>query len=436
MIRPTARSLLLLAGGLPIAAVPTITGATWAWPAWLAAVAVFAGLLVLELARLPAARSVAITVEPPSVVHVGDEEPLRLSVVAKRRMDVEALVECDGDLEPLPPARLAVVPPEPATADLPLRPRRRGVVRVRRCHARWTGPLRLLWCEVALPIDRDVPVVTNVRAVRQRAVRMAGRREFQTGLKIERYVGDGSEFDSLREFVVGMDRRAIDWKATARHRETLCREFRAERDQAVMLCIDTGRLMGEALDGLPRLDHAIHAALQLGHVCLRAGDRVGMFAFADKPQATLLPRSGVHALQAIQNRMATLAYSPTESNFTLAMTELLQQLRRRTLVVLFTDFVDSVTAELMLRNVHWLARRHLLLFVAMRDPLLAGLTERSPRHIEDVHRAVVADEIRRERLLVLERLRRAGAQILDVEVADLEPGLVARYLLLKQKEMV
>lgn len=436
MIRPTARSLLVLAFGLPVAAVPTIVGTPGAWPLWVAAVAVWGALMVLELAMLPAARSVQIEVEAPSLVHVGEEEPLQLSVACPRRVAVEVLVECDGEIDPLPPAQLDVRPPEPATVALPLRPRRRGIVTVHRCHARWSGPFGLLWCEAVQKIDRAVPVVANVRAVRQRAVRMASRREFQAGLKIERYVGDGSEFDSLREFVVGMDRRAIDWKATARHRETLCREFRAERDQAVMLCIDTGRLMGEPLDGLPRLDHAIHAALQLGYVCLRAGDRVGLFAFADKPQQALLPRSGVHALHAIQNRMTTLAYSPQESNFTLAMTELLQQLRRRTLVVLFTDFVDSVTAELMMRNVHWLARRHLLLFVAMRDPLLGTLTEREPKNIEDVHRAVVADEIRRERLLVLERLRRSGAQILDVEVADLEPGLVARYLQLKRKEMV
>lgn len=436
MIRPTPRSLAVLAAGLPLAALPTIVGEPRLWPVWLACIGVFVVLLAMEWALLPQVRSVAITIEPPSLVHLGEAEPIVVTATATRPVDVDLRIDAVGDHEALPDLALVVAGDAPTTASVALRPVRRGLVHVRRAHARWRGPLGLLWCETVVSVDRVVQVVANVRAVRQRALRMASHREFQVGLKIERYVGDGSEFESLREFVTGMDRRSIDWKATARHRETLCREFRAERDHAVMLCVDTGRLMGEPLAGLPRLDHAIHAALQLGYLCLRTGDRVGLFAFADKPQHVVLPQASVHALQAIQTRMATLDYSPVESNFTLAMTELLQQLRRRTLVVLFTDFVDSVTAELMLQNVHLLARRHLLLFVAMRDPLLAELTQREPRNVEDVHRAVTADEIQRERLLVLERLRRAGAQILDVEIEDLEPGLVARYLQVKRREML
>ncbi|MFY9345130.1 MAG: DUF58 domain-containing protein, partial [Planctomycetota bacterium] len=303
-------------------------------------------------------------------------------------------------------------------------------------HARWTGPLRLLWCETTQLLQQPIRVVANVRAVRARTARMVENREFATGLKVERFLGDGSDFDSLREFVVGMDRRAIDWKATARHREVLCREYRAERDHPVMLCVDSGRLMSEPLQGKPRLDHAILAALQLAWVCLRTGDRVGLFAFADEPQRPLLPQAGVHALQAIQERLAALDYSPAETNFTRAMTGLLQQLRRRTLVVLFTDFVDSITAELMLRNVTWLVRRHVLLFVAMRDPLLAQLAAAAPATVDDVHRAVVAEEIHRERLLVLERIRAAGAMVLDTEVEQLDAGLIERYLQIKRRELV
>jgi uncharacterized protein (DUF58 family) len=303
-------------------------------------------------------------------------------------------------------------------------------------HVRWTGALGLLSRELVYRQPAEVRVLADVAAVRRRTARMITNREFTTGLKPERYVGDGSDFESLRDFVAGMDRRAIDWKATARHREVLCREFRAERDHPVMLCIDSGRLMGELLDGMPRLDHAILAALQLAYVCLRTGDCVGLFTFADKPQATVLPQAGVHALQAIQERLTSIAYSPAETNFTLGMTELLRQLRRRTLVVLFTDFADSVTAELMLRNVAWLARRHLLLFVALRDPLPERLADAELGAPRDLHRAVVADEIRRERLLVLERIRQTGAQVLDAAAADLDGGLIDRYLQVKRRELL
>ncbi|MEQ1633654.1 MAG: DUF58 domain-containing protein, partial [Planctomycetota bacterium] len=334
------------------------------------------------------------------------------------------------------PTVFACGPGVPWLTRLSFRPRRRGVVTIVALHARWTGRLGLLWREDRTPIGAEIRVLANVPAVRRRTARMIENREFSTGLKPERFVGDGSDFESLREFVAGMDRRSIDWKATARHRAVLCREFRAERDHPVMLCVDTGRLMGEPLNGMPRLDHAILAALQLAYVCLRTGDRVGMFAFADKPKATVLPQAGVHALQEIQDRLTSVDYAPEETNFTLGMTDLLRQLRRRTLVVLFTDFADSITAELMLQNVSWLARRHLLLFVAMRDPLPERLAQAEIETAHDLHRAVVADEIRRERLLVLERIRRAGAQVLDTEVEHLDAGLVERYLQVKRRELL
>lgn len=436
MIRPTATTLGLLAGGLPLAAVPTLFGAPWAWSLWLWYLAAWGLLLAVEMVRLPAAAAVQVEVVPPPLVPIGETAEVLLRVASRRRLDVELQLAWRGDVTPLAPLVVRVPAGQPRTVALPLHPLRRGTVRLTALYSRWRGPLGLVWCERRLPLDVVVPVVTNVAAVRRKALRMASNRDFQVGLKIERYVGDGSEFDSLREFVAGMDRRAVDWKATARHRQLLCREFRAERDHAVMLCIDAGRLMGEPLDGMPRLDHAIHAALQLGYVCLRTGDRVGSFAFGDQPQAPLLPQAGVHALQAIQARLAALDYGVAETNFTLAMTELLRQLRRRTLVVLFTDFVDSVTAELMLQNVQWLARRHLLLFVAMRDPLLERLARVLPEGVEDLHRAVVAEDIRRERLLVLERIRSAGAQVIDAEAGAIGPELIERYLQVKRRELL
>jgi uncharacterized protein (DUF58 family) len=426
----------LCGAGLVPAALPTVLASPSVYVAWIAWLAGCGALLAIELLLLPARKSVHVRIEVPEVAYLGDPLAIAVHAASARATALEVQIELAGDADELPPVRLAVARDAPQLAELPLRAHRRGTLVLAASHVRWSGPLRLLWCETATSLSRKVRIVANVRAVRARAARMVENREFTTGLKVERYLGDGSDFDSLREFVTGMDRRAIDWKATARHREVLCREYRAERDHAVMLCLDTGRLMGEPLHGVPRLDHAMLAALQLAYVCLRTGDRVGMFAFADRPQQTVLPQAGVHALQAIQNRLTALDYSTAETNFTLAMTSLLQQLRRRTLVVLFTDFVDGVTAELMLRNVSWLARRHVLLFVAMRDPLLGALAEREPRSVEDLHRAVVADEIRNERLLVLERIRRAGAQVLDTDVDRLEPGLIQRYLQVKRRELV
>ena len=433
-MRPTLRCLLAFAAGLPAAALPALVAWDGAWLAWPAFLLAFGLAVAMELATTPA--RVVLSVRAPTTATPGVATIVTVEVVAPRHTRVQIDLVVDGDVDAPPPKSLACAPRAAAAAAFGLVPRRRGVLTVAAAHARWTGPLGLLCRSLVRRDPVEVRVLADVAAVRRRTARMIANREFSTGLKPERYLGDGSDFESLRDFVAGMDRRSIDWKATARHRAVLCREFRAERDHPVMLCVDSGRLMGELLDGVPRLDHAILAALQLAYVCLRTGDRVGLFAFADRPQATILPQAGVHAMQAIQERLTGIEYAPTETNFTLGMTELLRQLRRRTLVVLFTDFADSVTAELMLQNVAWLARRHLLLFVAMRDPLPERLAEAELGEPRDLHRAVVADELRRERLLVLERIRQAGAQVLDAGTAELEAGLIDRYLQVKRRELL
>jgi uncharacterized protein (DUF58 family) len=435
-MRPTGRALGLLGVGLVVAAVPTVADEAGWWPVWVGWLGVVAIAMVVDFALLPLRRQLQVAVEAPAAMPIGGTGSLRLVGTATRRATVDLRLELLGPASPLPPVQLALSPAGPAAAEVALAPTRRGQLRLVAVHLRWRGPLGLWWAEAVQAESALVRVTADVHGVRQRVARLVQNRDFHAGLKPERFLGDGSDFDSLREFVVGMDRRAIDWKATARHREVLCREFRAERDHPVMLCLDTGRLMGEPLAGLPRLDHAIHAALQLAHVCLRTGDRVGCYAFAEAPSRCSLPQAGMPALAAIQQRLVTLEYGDGETNFTLAMTDLLQQLRRRTLVVLFTDFVDSVTAELMLRNVQWLARRHLLLFVALRDPLLGQLAAKPLDSIEDLHRAVVAEEIQRERRLVLERIRAAGALVLDAEAAELERGLVHQYLQVKRRELL
>jgi uncharacterized protein (DUF58 family) len=323
-----------------------------------------------------------------------------------------------------------------ARLKVPLVPRRRGRLGVRALWLRWAGPLGLVARQTRVPVGQEVSVVPNVRAVRAAAVRFFGARETQLGLKVERFLGDGSEFESLREFVRGMDHRAIDWKASARHNKLLGQEFRAERNHQIILAVDTGHLMREPLGGIPKLDHAVNAALLLGYVGLKTGDRVGLYGFDEAVRAYLAPRGGVAAFQRLQAASADLEYSTAETNFTLGITDLSTRLRRRSLVVLLTDFVDVVTTELLMRNLDQLARRHLVVFVTLRDPSLVELAAAAPRSLDDVHRAVVAGDFAREREVVLKRLRRMGVSTIDAPPAAITGQLLSRYLDIKRREKI
>jgi uncharacterized protein (DUF58 family) len=436
-MRPTLRAVLLFAAAFPVALVPVLASARlWTvWLAWLGFAALLVGVdAVLGLPR----RRLRATVHAPATLYIGERDPLEIELAAPRgrAADVEIVCDLHEDLEPQPAQTVRLTPAAPGRAAVTLAPRRRGTVAVRALWLRWAGPFGLMRRTTRVAVDREIAVLPNVRAVRAAALRFFASRQSLQGLKVERYIGDGSEFESLREYVVGMDSRSIDWKSSARHRKVLAQEFRAERNHQIILAVDCGHLMREPLEGIPRLDHAVNAALLLSYLGLRTGDRIGLYSFDEKPRSFVEPQGGVGAFPRLQAAASEIDYSTGETNFTLGLAELSTRLRRRSLVVLLTDFVDVVTAELMLDNLDRLARRHLTLFVSLSDPGLGDLAGAAPRRLPDVYRAVVAADLSRERELVLKRLKRLGILTVDAAPGQISAQLLSRYLEIKRRELI
>ncbi|MCP3961431.1 MAG: DUF58 domain-containing protein [bacterium] len=437
-MRPTRRALILAAAGLPLALLPT-TVAPELWVIWAGYGALLLAAVAVDAVFCRRARELDIEVTLPEHLYVDDpdggEAVVRLALPTARAVTADVTLDLAERLEPAEPQR-AELSANPVEVRLALRPKRRGPARIETLWVRFDAPLGLFCRTVRHPVDRVLKVSPNVRRVRGNALKFLSVRDARVGLKIEHYVGDGSEFSALREFSAGLDPRSIDWKASARHTRLLSREFRAERNHQIILGIDTGRLMAEPLAGAPLLDHAIHAALLLALVSLRQGDRVGFFPFAGKPGRLQPPRGGMGTLSSLTRLAGELRYSTEETNFTLSLTHLASRLPRRSLVVVFTDFVDSVTAELMVENLGRLGRRHLVVFVALLDPTLAEVADSRPRTLLDVDRSVVAASFQRERQLTLGRLRKAGIFAIDAPPARVGPRLIDRYLEIKRKEMI
>jgi uncharacterized protein (DUF58 family) len=313
---------------------------------------------------------------------------------------------------------------------------RRGTGTVQEAWLRWNGPLGLIQKIRRTALDHEIAITPNLAWVSQEAIRLHDRHA-DFGEKVELEAGAGSEFDALREFSAGMDRRAIDWKHSARHRMLLAKEFRTERNHTIVLAFDTGRLMCEPLKTgsgtLSRLDRAIHAGLLLAHVSLKAGDNVAFYGFDAKPRLPARAVSGARGLPQLQAAAARLDYSDLETNYTLGLAELATQLNRRALVILFTDFVDTVSAEIMNDNLHRLSKRHQVLFTTFSDPLLGGLTAHAPLAPEDVSRAVISAGLLGERELVFARLARMGVDVLEADADQFGARLVNRYLEIKRR---
>ncbi|MFT7580924.1 MAG: hypothetical protein ACI9MR_002598 [Myxococcota bacterium] len=433
---PSRRAIAILVAGAALAVLPALL-LPEAWLVWLFFWSLLLLTMAFDLVMVPRERDITHALGLPDTLYMGEPDVLsvELAVTGSRRVLTTLKLDLSETLEPVPLQR-ARLGSQARTLSFRLSPKRRGMAYVETLWLRFSGPFGLIERTIRLPLDAPVDAVPNIREVRRMAFEFFSPGEFHSGLRIERYAGDGSEFDSLREFMPGLDHRAIDWKASARHGELLCRQFRAERNRQVVIAVDTGHLMAEPLDGVPRLDHAIHAGLLLSYFSVRSGDRVGFFAFDAQPQAFSEPRASMASFRSMLKISGGLEYSASETNYTLGLTHLMGKLNRRSLVVVLTDFVDTVTAELMSDNLRRLAKRHLVVFVSLRDPTLATMAAAEPRSLAKLNEAIVAESLLQERELVVTQLRRSGIFCIDAPPERIGVQLVNRYLEIKRREMI
>ena len=435
MIYPTSRAAGLAAAIAP-AAVALGFLAPQAWALAPAALALLAALVFADAALGARRGDLDLALEAPEAIPAGLAGEARVALAfagARPPRRVELTLEADDRLGAPPGKVVAMMAAGRAEARLALKPVRRGQGALRRLWVRWRGPLGLVWKQRRETLDRSLAVTLNLHAVKDEAMRLFSR-DSPTGARLQRDLGGGAEFHALRDFQVGMDHRTIDWKQSARHGVLLAKEFHVERNHHVMAVIDTGRLMCEPVLGLPRLDHALNAALLLAYVSLKTGDMAGLFAFDARPGVAAVGLSGAGAFGQIQRLAARVDYTAQETNYTLGLTQLGARLRRRSLLVVFTEFADSTSAELMLETVGRLLEQHLVLFVILRDEELEALQAAAPATPEDVSRAGVAAALARERDLVVERLQRMGALILETSADHIGPALISRYLELKRQD--
>jgi uncharacterized protein (DUF58 family) len=436
-MRPTPRAALAALLCAPLALLlagiaPTIWEAGFAFPALVVAA------LLLDTALCPPWGALRIDAQTPPRLAIGTTGALTVTLSSPRTrlpVSIQIVAEQSGPL--LPPEIFTCTIPPGGTAilHLPLHPTRRGRLRIAKILVRWTGPFGLNRRDNAVTLNRDIDITPDITSV-QRAALQFFDRDALVGLKMQRERGESTEFDALRDYAQGMDIRAIDWKHSAHHAKLVAKEFRIERNHPVVLAFDTGHLMRDPIDGVPRLDHAIHAALLLGYTALRTGDLVGTYAFDSAIRHYGPPLGGTAAFNRLQSRAAGLDYTHEETNFTLGIAELSIRLRRRALVVLFTDFTDTVTAELMVESLQRLAAKHVIIFVCQRDPALAALIDRRPDHSRALAEAVIARDLVQERRTVLTRLERLGVHCLDVPKTAVPVALINRYVLIKQRALL
>jgi len=432
LIVPTMRAAVLVALAAPVALVLAALNPA----AWIVAPALGGAVLMLVLAdAVLAGRLLNLRVLVPPDAEVGAHTTITVlaDIAGSPRGTADAALAFDPRLAEggRTTLRLQPDPSGAMTGQATLRPTRRGAALLERVWLRWTGPLGLGARQFALPLGDEIRIRPNLSEVRSPAFQLF-LRDAQYGLIARRIRGEGTEFEALTEYASGMDRRRIDWKTSARHTHLFAREYEVERNNQIVFAFDCGQAMCEPVHGMARIDRAVSAALTTAWVALKGGDKVALFGFAARPDVITPFVAGSGAFHRLQTAAAALDYHAQEPNFTLALATLAGRLQRRSLVIVFSDFSDPTSAELMIESVGRLVSKHRVLFVTMTDTELEDLAGAEPDDLQALTMAVAADSLLRQRTLVLSRLRQLGVEVIEAPYDQIGTRLIDAYLAIKR----
>ncbi|MFV0460078.1 MAG: DUF58 domain-containing protein [Actinomycetales bacterium] len=420
----TGRAVLLALAGLPV----TLLGG-WASLifilGWLA-------LLALDFWLAASPKSLAYERLPLPHVRLGGSVQIDLLVTNTGSRRLRGLIRdgwqpSAGLAQPRQP--LDVPAGERRRVTFAATPTRRGDRLADRVSVRSYGPLGLLARQRSRDLPGRIRVLPPFHSRRHLPSRLARLRELD-GRSAVMVRGQGTEFDSLRDYVAGDDVRSIDWRATARRRQVVVRTWRPERDRRVLIVLDTSRTSAARVGDEPRLDAAMDAALLLAALANRAGDRVDFVAVDRQVRARVLGQTGSSLLPALVEAMAPLDPVLVEADWTRIVAEVRARVPQHALVVLLTALDAAAVEEGLMPVAAGLASQHTVVVASVADPTVQEMSVRREDAVA-VYDAAAAIRGELDRLAVTATLERAGVRVVDGEPADLPPRLADAYLALK-----
>ena len=435
-------ALLLLSALLPILAfVATLYGI---------------GLLVVTwLDRQAAGTASQFTIQRlhDDKLSLGTSNPITLAVesrvgrsVTLTLRDEPPLLFNGSDYENSTHTLTGVMPRTPTEATYYVRPVKRGDFDFGDINLRYDSPLGLYTRQATVPAAETVKVYPNLYELRKYDLLVRRDQLAEMGLRNVRMRGEGSMFESLREYSQGDPYKTINWKATARRGTPISTQYEPERSQRVLVMLDIGRMMSSPVlvedeaDGInwnmAKIDFVLNSVLLFSYVATLKGDQVGMLTFADQVRQYIPPGTGRGHFQKLLAAMYALQSEPVEPDYVRALSFLRAQSSKRALVVLFTDLSGQRALEAMTQHVPRLLPRYLPLVVTIRDPALDEEARQSLTSSDAVYRRAVAEDMIKERRLLLETLQRQGVYTLDVPAEKMTMAVVNQYLQLKARQHI
>ena len=409
---------------------------------------------IIDYVTNPLLKSIEINREMNSKFSLGIDNVVALRIVNRSRHRLKMRLKDDFPNEFLFEEVIhdcCVAPMEHETISYRLTPMRRGIYQFGDIHVRCWGVLGFVVRQHKIAAGSEIKVYPNLQAIKQYELLVKRGMLHHMGLKNSRQFGEGTEIERLREYLPDDDFRRIDWKATARHRKPIVREFETERSQDIVIMLDTGRLMASPIllgasntpntesisqKAMLKLDYAINTTLMAAYVSMLKGDKVGMIAFADTVHQYLAPKPGKKQFLTMLETIYAMPVHPVEPDFESAFTYLATKQRKRALIILFTDILDNDSAEGIATYVAQFSKRHLVVCVTLTDSGIIELTEQKASNSKSVYQKAIAERLLQEKHATLEILRRQGVITIDVPAHQLTMAVVNKYLELKAKSRI
>lgn len=399
---------------------------------WLAGGGCLLAVLMLDGARLMRSATPDVQRELADTWPIGVERPVRLSLqssMRRQRVDVFDLHPGGWSMRGLP-RQLRLERGEVMSFDYHLCAKERGDFAFDGAHVRLHSPWRLWRQRRTSGAAQVVRVFPNFAPLAKFAMFSADQASRIVGAHVKRRRGEGTDFHQMREYRVGDSLRQIDWKATSRVRRLISREYQDEKNQQLILMLDTGRRLMAREGELAHFDHVLDAALVVAYLALRQGDAVGLLA-SGGAGAWVPPRRGVTAIDELLRASYGLQPQPVATDFLAAATEVFLRQRRRALVMLVTNLRDEDMDDL-LAAVDMLRKRHLVCVASLRE---SALDSALSQPVDDMGAAIRAGSIAQyleQRRAAHEALRSHGVMVLDVMCDQLAGSLVEKYLSVKR----
>ncbi len=429
---------LFALGGLPLLGAGisrSLVDLVVAWYGILVTLALTDWLLFPDLA------AITLTRELDSRITAGQPTPARLLIHNETGIPLtlqlrDTIPAGIPDNQPENGYLLSLYPDDEQFVEYTLTPRDRGDFTFGDIYIRVRGRLGLVWRPRRIPQIQLVGVYPAIGRTPRVPLAARPSRLYLSGLRSARIQGAGSEFESLREYLPNDELRRVDWKATARHGKLMSRQYEVERSQSIIIALDTGRMMRGRLNGVQKLDHAVEAALTLARVAADHDDHVGLLVFSDTVQTFLLPRKGRAQLAAIMEALHTAEATLAEPDYHQAFAYLRSRVRRRSLVVCFTDLWDPESGRIPIEALSDLHRRHVVAAVTLLDPTLLGMADQPVSTIDRLYEKAVAVQALQERREALHTLKKRGILVVDSPADKLSIQVVSRYVQVKERMLL